>query len=361
MNPLTLYQQQLSTGKFKQNLFQERAVILLDELYSQLTSKKIRKKKLFNKLSRRKNNAAQGFYFWGSVGVGKTWLMDLFYESLPENMRFRMHFHRFMAYVHQQMKLHQGKVNPLKTVAKEIIQRSSVICLDEFLVNDIADAMILAGLLEALFAEGMVLVTTSNTPPEELYRNGLQRQRFIPAIKLLQQQQHVIHLTAEEDYRMRPQISAESYFYPLNAEAEKNLHDNFCYYAGHAGFEGETLYIHERPIKTVRCSQEVVWFDFKDICNIPRSQLDYLEIARLFRVVIVSNIPQIAALQKSLARYLINLVDVLYDARRKLIISAEMPPEAIYPEGELAGEFKRTYSRLIEMQGKEYFQDSLQK
>jgi len=353
MNPLARYRQQLSTGMFKPNPHQERAILLLDHLYFALTAKP--KTTWLKKLGLQKTHPIKGLYFWGSVGVGKTWLMDLFYESLPENMRFRMHFHRFMAHIHHQMKLQQGHANPLKIIAKEIMKQSPVICLDEFLVNDIADAMILAGLLEALFAEGMILITTSNTPPEELYRNGLQRQRFLPAIKLLLQHQQILHLTAEEDYRMRPQISAESYFYPLNAVAETSMANNFYYYAGHSGFEGETLYINERPIKTVRCSQDVVWFDFKDIGNVPRSQLDYLEIARLFRVILVSNIPQIAAAQKNLARYLINLVDVLYDAKRKLIISAEVAPDAIYPEGELAGEFKRTYSRLIEMQGKEYF------
>jgi cell division protein ZapE len=238
-------------------------------------------------------------------------------------------------------------------VAKDFAKQAEIICFDEFLVNDIADAMLLANLLKALFAEGITLVTTANVEPDLLYRNGIQRARFMSAITLLKEHLDVIHLPTEIDYRLQTHEQIGSYFYPLTVENAEHMHYAFNRLAQNICAE-KTVSIESRTINVLGLADNVVWFDFQDLCSVPRSQLDYLAIAEQFPTVLLSNIPRIDSKQEDTVRYLINLIDVLYDANTKLIASAAAPVPEIYTEGRPFFEFKRTRSRLLEMQSREY-------
>ena len=259
-----------------------------------------------------------------------------------------------MQQVHAHLKQLQGQSDPLKIIAKRFAQQSRVICFDEFFVLDITDAMILANLLEALFKEGVILVTTSNLPPDSLYRNGLQRDRFLPAIGLLKKHTLVISLQSQTDYRLRELKQAGVYYNPVNDKNTAKMQQLFDHLTHGDAKINHQLSINDRDIQTIACSQNIVWFDFNHLCHTPRSQMDYLEIAKIFHTVFVSNVPKIASRDVNAARYLINLVDIIYDQRVKLIISAEVPILEIYTEGELFFAFQRTCSRLLEMQSEEY-------
>lgn len=352
MTPLERYQIFLNQQGFYADPEQEKIVLQLEQLFEELNkqfSKSTFIKKWFS------HSLIKGMYLWGPVGSGKTTLMDIFYQSLPDPSIKRWHFHAFMQEIHRDLKKFQGRVNPLKEVANFFKREGiRIICLDEFLVTDITDAMLLANLLAALFDAGITLVTTANVPPEELYKGGLQRDRFMPAIHLLQQNLLVRQLEAQRDYRLRPQKPQANYFFPLDDHAERAMQESFSHYAHYAGLQGKSLEIGGRNIPTVRQDHKVIWFDFRELCTAPRSQLDYLEIAKRFSTILLSNVPQITGSDKNSASYFIKLVDVFYDARIRLIISAAVPILEIYPEGELAKQFKRTESRLIEMQGEEY-------
>lgn len=360
MTPLDHYHEYLHKEGFYPDPNQERVVYEFQELFEQLTSTDQSSVfKLLLRMGITKPKLITGIYLWGSVGAGKTLLMDIFYLSLPGFKKRRWHFHKFMQEIHQDLKFFQGRANPLREIAKRFRKKKiRIICLDEFLVTDIADAMLLANLLAALFAEGITLVTTANVPPQDLYKNGLQRDRFLPAIALLQKNLKVIHLESQQDYRLRPQKPVGNYFCPLDDYAARSMQESFSHYAHYAGIQGGYLEIGGRSIPNIKRDGKVIWFDFREICNPPRSQLDYLEIARRFSTVLISNIPRIAAEEKNSASYFIKLVDVFYDAKIKLIISAAVPITELYPEGELASQFKRTESRLIEMQGEEYLKAS---
>jgi cell division protein ZapE len=297
----------------------------------------------------------QGLYLWGGVGIGKTGLMDIFFQSLPLTVKkLRLHFHRFMRQVHQDLTLLQGQVNPLNIVAERFAQQARVLCFDEFMVSDIADAMILAQLLDELFKRGMILVVTSNTAPDELYRNGLQRQQFLPAIDLLKQHNQVVHIQTTIDYRLRALESAGVYFYPLNSQTEQAMLAQFNRLAQGRVTEGQAVVIEQRPIESVRYTEDIAWFDFDQLCQVPRSQVDYLEIARNFSTIFLSRVPKISPESDNLITYLIQLVDIFYDARVKLIISAVVPVEEIYTAGRFHQAFTRTQSRLLEMQSHHY-------
>ena len=296
----------------------------------------------------------QGLYLWGGVGRGKTCLMDVFYESLPFKRKLRLHFHRFMHEVHHQLKELQGEVNPLRQVAANISSRARVLCFDEFFVSDIADAMLLAGLLEALFQRGLVLVATSNVAPELLYQDGLQRRQFLPAIALLKQQCLVHHLDGGTDYRLRLLAAAEIYHYPLDPAAETGLADAFKKLAPDEGGAGVLLQIENRAIPSRYCADGVVWFDFEALCDGPRSQNDYIEIARIFQTVLLGGVPQFNNSREAQARRFISLVDEFYDRNVNLIISAEVPLTDLYQGTQLRFEFQRTESRLQEMQSMTY-------
>lgn len=296
----------------------------------------------------------RGLYLWGGVGRGKTYLMDLFYDVLPVKDKKRLHFHRFMNKVHHDLKGLKQQQNPLQLIAREWATKTRILCLDEFFVSDITDAMILHGLLEGLFSQGVSLVTTSNIPPDQLYKNGLQRARFLPAIELLKKHLEVFHLDGGTDYRLRYLQSAEIFHHPLDAGADANLRDAFTHVAPEEGRSGVELEIEGRKIPTRLHADGVVWFDFPAICDGPRSQADYIEISRCFHTVMISNVPVMDHTMENQARRFLNLVDEFYDRRVKLFLSSEGPVEQIYRGEKLAFEYQRVQSRLQEMQSREY-------
>lgn len=306
-----------------------------------------------------KKHTFSGIYLWGSVGAGKTYLMDLFFEHLPIKRKLRLHFHHFMKEVHDSLAKLQGQADPLQIIARHFSMRASVLCFDEFVVNDIADAMLLGRLLKFLFERDIILIATSNRQPDDLYWEGLQREQFLPAIELIKKHCEVIQLSSKQDYRWRSLQQAGVYFTPLNATAEQNMQQHFDLYAHGSGKVGIPLIIDQRPIATICTAKLVVWFDFTALCAPPRSQIDYLAIAQQFPVVLISNLPIIDPDDEMTASYWIELIDILYDNKTTLILSAAASLKEIYPTGKKQFEFERTLSRLIEMQSFEYLQNSL--
>jgi cell division protein ZapE len=295
-----------------------------------------------------------GIYLWGAVGRGKTWLMDMFYESLPFAHKRRRHFHRFMQDVHNGLKEHAGHQAPLERVADGIAAGVEVLCFDEFFVSDIADAMILGTLLAALFNRGVTLVATSNSPPDELYRDGLQRQRFLPAIDEIKRHTQVLCVDGGTDYRLRRLTRAGTYLLTTNAQTEARLAALYRGLTHGAAPKPGTIEIAGRPIRTVALNPQAVWFEFPDICEGPRSAEDYIEVAHTWPAVLVSHVPILTAQDEDAARRFIALVDELYDRRVKLIITAAVALPALYQGERLQFEFQRASSRLTEMQTPEY-------
>jgi len=362
LSPLQRYQQDLQDEGFSYDPSQEKAVALLQALYEQLTAPRpvVRRgllARVKNRLQPPEHSAqVKGLYFWGGVGRGKTYLMDNFYESLPFPEKLRAHFHRFMRRVHRELKLFKGEKNPLEKVADNIAAEARVICFDEFFVSDITDAMLLGTLLEQLFDRGVTLVATSNIIPDRLYENGLQRQRFLPAIDLLNRHTQVVNVDGGVDYRLRTLEQAELYHAPLGQEAEQAMKRAFEGLAPAAGEveEAVDVEVEGRQIPCRFVAEDVVWFDFDVICNIPRSQNDYIELAREFHAVLVANVRQMGRKNDDLARRFINMVDEFYDRNVKLVLSAEVDMAALYTDGRLNFEFERTCSRLLEMQSHDY-------
>ena len=301
--------------------------------------------------------APRGLYLWGGVGRGKTMLMDLFYESLGAPWAERTHFYRFMREVHAQLRAIKDRTRPLDGVAEQIAARLRVLCLDEFFVSDIGDAMILAGLFEGLFERGVTLVATSNTAPRDLYQDGLQRQRFLPAIELIESHVEVVHLDGGIDYRLRQLEQAPTYLDSALPDTAAKLKRRFEMLAGGAGgiAAGPTiLSIEDRPIAAVATGPGLVWFEFSDICEGPRSQNDYIEIARLYHTVFISNIPTFDRVNENSARRFIMLIDEFYDRNVNIVVSAAAAPAALYHGERLQAEFSRAASRLVEMQTQHY-------
>jgi len=296
----------------------------------------------------------RGLYIWGGVGRGKTFLMDLFFECLDIENKRRVHFHRMMHDVHERMKTLSFVEDPLDKVAASIAQDTQVLCFDEFFVSDIGDAMILGKLLEGLFKRGVTLVTTSNSKPDDLYVDGLQRQRFLPAIALLNQYTDVVNMDSGTDYRLRILQKAGTYLSPDDEAAAAKLNYFFDESASLQIETDRNLDINGRDIRARRCAKGVAWFRFEDICDGPRSQADYIEIARWYPSVIISGVPRFDAQHDDQARRFISLVDEFYDRRVKLILSAETGVNELYAGTRLSFEFDRTTSRLIEMQSTEY-------
>lgn len=360
MDPLHQYQSDRQQGLIHADPTQEAVVLKLNALYQSLCDRHVQGRSWWTRLKAKLGSVRQplqGLYLWGSVGIGKTYLMDLFYETLPVP-KMRIHFHRFMQMVHDDLKKLQGLEDPLEHVAKRFASKAHVICFDECLVNDIADAMLLAGLLRALLQHHVCLVMTSNTQPDQLYANGLQRALFLPAIELIKTSTDVIHMVTKTDYRLRNVSEQGVYFFPLGEAASRAMHRCFKQYTLHATPKQAPLIIHQRAIAVIASTDDVAWFDFNELCHVPRSQQDYLEIARLFNTVLVSNVPAIAADNITQITYFIYLVDVLYDARVKLILSAATPIADIYPQGTCRTAFERTQSRLIEMQSHHYWHEA---
>ncbi|NQW95250.1 MAG: cell division protein ZapE [Polaromonas sp.] len=295
----------------------------------------------------------RGVYMYGGVGRGKSFLMDCFFNAVPLKRKVRLHFHEFMREVHRELLDLQGTSNPLDALGKRMAKRFRLICFDEFHVADITDAMILHRMLVALFENGVGFVTTSNFLPEKLYPNGLHRDRILPAIELLKTHMQVINVDNGTDYRRRTLEQARLYHCPLGPQADAEMTDTFDRLAASQD-EDPVLQIESRQIHSRRKAGGVVWFDFKTLCGGPRSQNDYLEIATQFHTVLVSDVPYMPVRMASEARRFTWLVDVLYDRRVKLILSAAVPPEALYTEGPLVHEFPRTVSRLNEMQSMEF-------
>lgn len=296
----------------------------------------------------------RGVYLWGGVGRGKTYLMDWFAESLPMPGKQRVHFHHFMRDVHDELAGLPRQPDPLEVLAEQRCRDLRVLCLDEFVVTDITDAMLLYGLLRAFFARGITLVTTSNTPPDRLYRNGLQRQLFLPAIELIQHHTHVFELDGGTDYRLRTLAEAGVYYHAGEGDAEAHLADTFGRLTGGHLEHVDSLHINDRDIPVRRMGGDVVWFDFDVLCGGARATSDYIEIAREFHTVLLSSVPRLTPIQDAAARRFLHLVDELYDRRVKLILSAEVPLGELYG-GELHDfAFARLESRLTEMQSTRY-------
>jgi cell division protein ZapE len=347
-----LYEQTLKERGYTSDAAQQRAVDSLERCENEWADYKARRSNAVTKLLMRPP-IPRGVYMWGGVGRGKSFLMDCFFQSVPLTRKTRLHFHEFMREVHRELQDLKGTPNPLQELGARIARRFRLICFDEFHVADVTDAMILHRLLEALFANRVSIVTTSNFPPDGLYPNGLHRDRILPAIALLKEKLEVINVDAGTDYRSRTMQHVKRYHCPLGADAEAALAQAFDEIA-EARDEDPVLRIEQREITARRKAGGVIWFDFKSLCGGPRSQNDYLELASRFHTLILSNVPQMPPRMASEARRFTWLIDVLYDRRVKLIMSAEAPPEALYQEGPLAHEFPRTVSRLAEMQSAEF-------
>jgi cell division protein ZapE len=296
----------------------------------------------------------RGLYLWGGVGRGKTMLMDWFYESLPFSRRERSHFYRFMRHVHAQLRAVTQRTQPLEVVAQRLAKTARVICLDEFFVADIADAMILAGLFEGLFRRGVTLVATSNTPPQELYKDGLQRERFLPAIELLRQHVDVVHLDGGVDHRLRRLEQAPTYLDSGREDTTAKLQQLFAALAGGAVSGPAKLSVEDRDIAAEATGPGMAWFEFNELCEGPRSQNDYIELARAYHTVFISNIPTFTRANEDAARRFIMLIDEFYDRGVNIVVSAAAAPAQLYRGERLQFEFQRAASRLIEMQTQHY-------
>ena len=297
----------------------------------------------------------RGLYLYGGVGRGKSAMMDGFFSTLPYRRKRRVHFHEFMASVHERMRRIHNQEDPLKMVAAEIAVQTRVLCFDEFHVSDIADAMILQRLFENMINWGVVLVITSNYAPDALYPGGLQRERFLPAIELIKERLDVLEVHGDIDHRMRDLEHLDTYFHPLDSASRGAMQEAFRAYCPQPS-AAKGIEVMGRLLPVLGIGQGVVWFDFDTLCGSARSQRDYLELAEKFYVLLLSNVPVLTARQRDAARRLTWLVDILYDQRVKLLISAQVLPDQLYPEpeGDLGQEFQRTVSRLLEMQTAEY-------
>lgn len=365
LSPLSCYQQALDAGEYQADEVQRRAVAQLDRIYQALLQKPAASAPaggLRGKLSRllgkggetAPQRPVQGLYMWGGVGRGKTWLMDMFFHSLPGDRKMRLHFHRFMLRVHEELTELQGRENPLEIVADGFKAETDVLCFDEFFVSDITDAMLLATLLQALFARGITLVATSNIPPDDLYRNGLQRARFLPAIDLINEYCDVMNVDAGIDYRLRTLTQAHLYLTPLNDQTRATLDRMFVKLAGKAGEDAPVLQINHRPLQAIRSVDGVLAVDFHTLCEEARSQLDYIALSRLYHSVILYNVQVMGPLKENTARRFLALVDEFYERHVKLVIGAEASMFEIYQGERLKFEYQRCLSRLQEMQSEEY-------
>lgn len=349
--PLTHYQALIDSGKFSPDPDQLATVEAFDALWHDLQRQDT--PSFIERLRGKKPPYVTGLYLWGTVGRGKTWLMDLFYEQLPLQQKQRIHFHRFMQRIHNRLKEAESSRDPLPKIAEAWSKDCKVLCLDEFFVSDIADAMLLAGLLEALFSRGVTLITTSNVQPDDLYRDGLQRSRFLPAIDLIKQHTQVLELSGSTDFRLRILEQSKIYLHPADDQAEQSMNEDFSRMSG--GVEmAPGLQINRRKFHARRRGDGIVWFDFNELCDKPRGSNDFIEIARSFHTVLLSNVPQMHQKDANAVRRFIIMVDEFYDRNVNLLITAEKPIHELYTGNNLSFEFQRTTSRLTEMQSTAY-------
>ncbi|MES2682522.1 MAG: cell division protein ZapE [Pseudomonadota bacterium] len=355
--PAARYAADLQRQGFTADAAQASAVAALQKLFDELIAKPPKRSLLGSLGSKRPlYPPVKGLYFWGGVGRGKTYLMDVFYEALPFSAKRRTHFHRFMLDVHERRHRYPDVRDPLSKVAAEIAEETRVLCFDEFFVSDIADAMILGQLMSALFARGVTLVTTSNIVPDGLYKDGLQRANFLPAIAVLKSHVQVLNVDGGVDYRLRHLTDAELYLTPCDTACEARLADYFLRFAGTEGSEGVTLTIHGRELISRRHAEGVVWFDFSELCEGPRGAADYIELARTHHTLMLSHIPVLTVNEENEARRFITLIDELYDRNVKMVLAADAGIDKLYRGDRLLFEFERTKSRLIEMRTLEYLQ-----
>ena len=358
--PIDKYAALVDSGRLISDLAQKEAMARLNELYLDLTrmSWKQKLKDLIRHLPLpvviKRKNCVRGLYLCGGVGRGKTMLMDLFYSCLPPGIGQRYHFHRFMQRVHDELTSRRGNKNPLKDIAAQFASETKVICFDEFYVSDIADAMILGELLKWLFDHEVVLIATSNSEPKNLYPNGLQRAKFLPAIELLSKNTDLLVLLSNRDFRLRALSNANVYYTPVGEDSRKLMSDSFRSLSDTGVKVGQEIRVLGRSIRTVRESSDLVWFDFSDLCEGARSQNDFIEISKIYQTVFLSGVPILDQGHESAARRFISLVDEFYDRGVKLIIEADALPGNIYEGEQLIFEFLRTESRLMEMQSLEY-------
>ncbi|HWH74653.1 MAG TPA: cell division protein ZapE [Methylibium sp.] len=351
-----LYLRTLAERGYRADAAQLAALDALERCENEWIAYKARRSNAVTKLLRRPP-IPRGVYMYGGVGRGKSFLMDCFFQSVPLVRKTRLHFHEFMREVHRELQELKGTVDPLDELGRRMARRFRLICFDEFHVADVTDAMILHRLLEALFANRVSIVTTSNFHPDGLYPNGLHRDRILPAIELLKDKMQIVNVDAGIDYRQRAMEQVEFYLTPLSEDTDRAMEAAFERLA-EARDESPLLHIEQREIRAKRRAGGVVWFDFKTLCGGPRSQNDYLELATQFHTVLLSGVPEMPPRLASEARRFTWLVDVLYDRRVKLLVSAAVPAEQLYTEGPLAHEFPRTISRLGEMRGIEYLAQS---
>ena len=364
LSPTSRYQQALDEGSHQPDSVQRDAIHRLDAIYQALQSKPADAgpqgglKSALGRLLGRKAPASdapvRGLYMWGGVGRGKTWLMDMFYQSLPGERKQRLHFHRFMLRVHEELTALQGHTDPLDIVADRFKAQTDVLCFDEFFVSDITDAMLLGGLMKALFARGITLVATSNIPPDELYRNGLQRARFLPAIDAIKAHCDIMNVDAGVDYRLRTLTQAHLWLSPLGDETQSQMDRLWQALAGAKRDNAPTLEINHRPLPTLGVENQTLAVSFATLCVDARSQHDYIALSRLFHTVMLFDVPVMTPLMESEARRFIALVDEFYERHVKLVVSAEAMLYEIYQGERLKFEFQRCLSRLQEMQSEEY-------
>ncbi|HET8942574.1 MAG TPA: cell division protein ZapE [Rudaea sp.] len=354
LSPSQRYAAGVAEQRWQDDPAQRDALRSLDRIHAQSLSVSGHRHWSWRHLRMTQPAPVRGLYLWGAVGRGKTFLVDLLFEALPTQRKLRLHFHRFMGRVHAGLSAAQGRRDPLRDVAAGFAAQARVLCLDEFLVTDIGDAMLLGRLLRHLFADGVCLVTTANIAPENLYRDGLQRARFLPAIDLLQQHCDVLELISPYDYRLRALTQSGVYFCPLGERAEQALAHCFDRIAPDAHNTQTAIKVNGRTIPVKRRAEGVIWFDFAALCEGPRAVADYIELAQSFNSVLLSGVPQFTPQIDNAARRFINLVDEFYDHGVNLIVSAAATPIDLYAGQRLRAEFERTQSRLIEMQSEQY-------
>ncbi|MCW8932951.1 MAG: cell division protein ZapE [Gammaproteobacteria bacterium] len=384
MTPKQIYYDAIKHHNFYPDTVQEKAVQLTETLYQQLVNPSSAyslahhsarnseqaidsswlqsiKQNFLSTFFSKKKSAIKGLYFWGGVGQGKTWLIDSFFNTLPFPNKRRIHFHPFMHEIHEQLKILPKTPDPLPIIAKQMVEEIQLLCIDEFHVQDITDAMILGGLFKALYSEGLVLVITSNIAPDELYRNGLQRDSFLPAIKMIKHHSHIFELNNKVDYRTLVLEKEGCYHSPLNEYNRNMMSQHFLKISQHAPIHTQFVEINKRKIQVIAVNRSsknhpnaVIWFEFNELCNTARSSVDFLWIAQHYPNILVSNIYKMNEEQNDIAKRFVHLIDALYDKHCALVISAEAEPDQLYRGRQLKISFPRTASRLKEMRSKLY-------
>lgn len=351
-SPLQQYEQALLSGNFSEDSQQRQAMTYLDDMYQNIVKNRESKKSFFSFF--KSHEMPKGLYMWGGVGRGKTWMMDMFFDSLPKERKMRLHFHHFMKRVHHELNQLKGQSDPLQKVADIIYQEADVICFDEFFVSNVSDAMILGDLFGMLFNKGITLVATSNIAPDGLYKNGIHRDRFLPAIEQVKKHTTVMNIDAGIDYRLRVLQQADLYVSPLTDESQSWLQERFNALSQNQVVYHEPIIINGREIEVIAKTENILYCNFRALCMSPRSASDFIEIANQFSTVLIDNIPELNDIVADPTRRLIYLVDEFYDRRVKLLMRAEQSILELYQGEKLAFEIERTRSRLLEMQSQDY-------